>query len=563
MTTKRERGKNVKRLSSFLSLMITIIFFSVVSIKCPLVHGNSVNLYLELVATITIDGAPSCIAVNEETNRIYVAVNQSIVVIDGETDEVVSKFPLGFRVDVLAVNPRTNHIFASGYNSPATYVIDGSTGSVVGNVGDNIIFPTEIAVNPVTNLIYLARCTAVIGEYDKVQVLNGSTLEEVAVINIPGSDKHPYMESVYVAVNTHTNRVYITWTGEKILLLVDGDTNEIIKIVKPSSFGQGRFIKINPATNYVYFESAVLDGEFLNEVLPKYERGVMAIDPTLNLIYDRFGSDSLYALDGNTHEVKLSLNFKYKSIENAAVNSKTGKIYVTHYYDKQVSVVACKRDETPPTISIISPSVDYLRDWVTISWNGSDIGLGIDHYEVKLDDDLWIQVETNTEYTFHGLDEGSHMAHVKAVDKAGNSQDAVVNFIVDATPPEVVISSPSWGSVIRESTITVTWNGSDALSGIDHYEVSIDDGPEINKGTDTTHTFTHVGDGNHEVRVKAADKAGVSGYDFVAFTVNTSLFGLPGWIDEIAIFAGIPIVIALAYLLIKRAKKARACARIC
>jgi len=43
------------------------------------------------------------------------------------------------------------------------------------------------------------------------------------------------------------------------------------------------------------------------------------------------------------------------------------------------------------------------------------------------------------------------------------------------------------------------------------------------------------------------------------FSINhiDSLFGLPGWMDEIAVFAGIPIVIMLAYFLTKRTRKAR------
>jgi hypothetical protein len=132
----------------------------------------------------------------------------------------------------------------------------------------------------------------------------------------------------------------------------------------------------------------------------------------------------------------------------------------------------------------------------------------------------------------------------------------VADFVVDTTSPQLAITSPSWGSVTRESTITVTWHGSDTLSGIEHYEISVDEGPWINKGTGTTHTFTRVGDGIHEVAVKAVDKAGVSGYAFVTFTVNASLFGLPGWLDEIAVFGGIPTLIALVYLGIKRTRKA-------
>jgi hypothetical protein len=283
----------------------------------------------------------------------------------------------------------------------------------------------------------------------------------------------------------------------------------------------------------------------------------VALDATLNLVYTSF-LDTLYALDGDSHEVTYSLNFDdwIDSQSQAAVNGETGKLYLTQYYEKQVSVIACKKDETSPNITITSPADGSFKGTsnVDVTWIGTDVGLGISFYEVKLDNHSWSQVGNVAEYTLHNIAEGSHVASVKALDPAGNTGETSVNFVVDTTAPEIDIVSPTWGPVITEDSVTVAWAGSDDLSGIDHYEITLDDHPEINKGLETTHLFTDLSDATYEVSVKAVDKAGVTGYAYSEFTINTSLFGLPGWIDEILVFAGIPLVFIIGYLFVKTTK---------
>ncbi len=129
--------------------------------------------------------------------------------------------------------------------------------------------------------------------------------------------------------------------------------------------------------------------------------------------------------------------------------------------------------------------------------------------------------------------------------------------IEDNIPPTISITSPANGSQVKSSSVQVTWTGSDADTGIDHYEVKLDDGSWLDVGTDTSHTFTGVSDGSHTVRVKAVDGADNSKIALVDFTVNTSLLLGPGWMDDIMIFAIIIIVIVVivaAVVLVRRRK---------
>jgi DNA-binding beta-propeller fold protein YncE len=264
-------------------------------------------LQQEIITTITLDEEPQCIAVNEQTNRIYVGVEDGLVIIDGETDTVIEEILPDVEVVALALNPQTNRLYAAEYGDKI-FVIDVSTNQQVGEIDEGIYRQSDIAVNPVTNLIYIEDRTVVMGSYDRVVVYDGETNTFVRAVNIPGSNEHPTIETIGVAVNPETNRVYITWSGNNSLYMADGDMYEILETVVPSSFS--REVMVNPYTNYVYVGNAVLDGETLVEVLSDYDGTVEAVDPVNNLLYTA-DYHNLYVLNGTTHGTVTSLEIEW------------------------------------------------------------------------------------------------------------------------------------------------------------------------------------------------------------------------------------------------------------
>jgi hypothetical protein len=169
-------------------------------------------------------------------------------------------------------------------------------------------------------------------------------------------------------------------------------------------------------------------------------------------------------------------------------------------------------DTVPPAVNILDPVNGAFLDSadVLVSWNAVDTGSGIDHFEVSVDDGAFVSVELNTSYDVIGLIEGNHTVVVKAFDVAGNNGTDSVTFTVDLTAPVVEIISPSDGAMFADVNVTVIWNASDALSGLAYIQVSIDGGDFLTVGTDMSHAFTDLADGNHVVDVKAFDNAGNS-----------------------------------------------------
>jgi len=143
--------------------------------------------------------------VNSQANRIYATYSgsNSLLVIDGDTNAVVTTIPLGGQRDDVAVNPATDRIYAICDNNVA--VIDGATNAIMDTVS-GLGAMDDLAVNPWTNRIY-------INGISEIHVMTGATNNLVATV----SD----LPSIWdLAVNPHTGRVYVTHSMDNIVSVI-------------------------------------------------------------------------------------------------------------------------------------------------------------------------------------------------------------------------------------------------------------------------------------------------------------------------------------------------------
>src|SRR5206468_4314803 len=149
---------------------------------------------------------------------------------------------------------------------------------------------------------------------------------------------------------------------------------------------------------------------------------------------------------------------------------------------------------------------------------------GLDHFELSLDGGAPIPLDANvTGYTLSALTDGSHTVQVTAFDGANNSAAASVTVTVDTTPPVLSIIYPVAGAVLATGTVTVAWAASDATSGLDHFELSLDGGAVTVLGpTEGNHTFAGLSQGSHTATLVAFDLAGHTTAVARSFTVDTT-----------------------------------------
>jgi len=126
-------------------------------------------------------------------------------------------------------------------------------------------------------------------------------------------------------------------------------------------------------------------------------------------------------------------------------------------------------------------------------------------------------------YTYTDLDDGAWYFHVRALTAAGWGEVGHYRFQIDTKPPEQFDFYKDETS--DGSTFVLAAN--DGLSGLSHYEISIDGEavPMILDGTAKTYNATELSAGTHKISARVFDKAGNAVSKDVEFTVTTRAFG--------------------------------------
>jgi len=308
-----------------------------------------------VIATVSVGSMPSGVAVNPNTNLIYVTnySDNSVSVIDGAKNTVVATvggvgniFSIG-----VAVNPNTNLIYVTnGGGSPNVYVINGANNAVVATLqAGDMDNSFGVAVNPKTNLIYVVD-----PDSSYVYVIDGapgSPTMNTVVATAPGGG------STSVAVNPNTNRIYVPGACGGSVCVIDGASNTVVATVPVGSNPQG--VAVNPNTNRIYMTNdytspnvSVIDGTNNNVVATvAVAGGGVAVNPNTNRIYVA-GGNNVSVIDGASNTVVATVPVGTHPV-GVAVNPNTDRIYVTNQTDGTVSVI--QDPYTPAGSNVIVP----------------------------------------------------------------------------------------------------------------------------------------------------------------------------------------------------------------
>lgn len=156
----------------------------------------------------------------------------------------------------------------------------------------------------------------------------------------------------------------------------------------------------------------------------------------------------------------------------------------------------------------------WFRSAVTVSLIASDNLSGIAATRYSLDGAAWSTYAA----PFTISSDGIHTISYASTDVAGNAEARHTTTIrIDTSPPTVTITAPPSQT---SSPLTVAWLASDSVSGIDHYEVSVDNSSFVDVGGGLSLSLS-LKPGYHRVRVLAVDLAGNG-------AMATNVFLIPG-----------------------------------
>ncbi len=266
-------------------------------------------------------------------------------------------------------------------------------------------------------------------------------------------------------------------------------------------------------------------------------------------------ADGLSGVDTTVYRIDGSLWLDYSapfSISGDGVHTldfhstdRAGNVETTQRLLVAIDVVA-------PATGIAIDGADGTGEWyrsnLTVTLTGMDATSGLALTQYRVDGGTW----ENYSAPFQ-VGEGVHVLEFWSVDAAGNFElPHSASLRIDATPPSLQISSLT--GIITTPTVTVQWSGSDAVSGISHFETSVDGGPFQSVGRVTAVSLA-MADGTHDIRVRAVDAAGNAIEREVPFRVDTNVFSPSGpcaGIPTYALIAGAATTVA--YLTWRRRK---------
>jgi YVTN family beta-propeller protein len=242
----------------------------------------------------------------------------------------------------VAVNPVTNKIYVAFHG--AVTVIDGATNTPLPilsavNAGS---FPVSAAVNPVTNKIYVTN-----GNSSSITVIDGAS-NSTATINVGSAPES-------VAVNPLTNKIYVANQGSANVTVVDGATNSTVTV---SAGTYPAFVAVNPVTNKIYVANSgsntvtVIDGATNSTTTVSAGTAPVAVtvNPVTNKIYVTNGNGAnVTVIDGASNST-TTVNVG-SAPECVAVNSVTNKIYVAGENSANVTVIDGASNSTT-TVSV-------------------------------------------------------------------------------------------------------------------------------------------------------------------------------------------------------------------
>jgi YVTN family beta-propeller protein len=291
------------------------------------------------VYRIPLEEYPHDVAVNPNTNKIYVTFDKTtfnkafnkgsitkstgfVAVIDGTDNNVTNNIQVGTSPSAIAVNPNTNMVYVAdndysidAYHTSRIYVLNPLTKKIVANL-PVALNPYDLAVNIKTNMIY------VINEDDnRVSVINGYSNKLANNIITKGSYSPTGILVSSIAVNPNTNTIYTVNTGSDYINVLNASTNKITLSNIASTGSLLSSIAVNPSNNVIY-----------------------VTDQGANIVYALTNATSTISRNNSNLNIQtpfissigINLDEKPKRI---AVDSRSNRLYVIYENSKEITTI--------------------------------------------------------------------------------------------------------------------------------------------------------------------------------------------------------------------------------
>jgi RHS repeat-associated protein len=188
------------------------------------------------------------------------------------------------------------------------------------------------------------------------------------------------------------------------------------------------------------------------------------------------------------------------------------------------ATVNVKRDTTPPVLANITPADGSYRNTNTITINGtvtdaSPVSVLVNQKAALVTGDRFsVEIPVN---------EGRNILKIEACDTAGNTRSISSGVFIDTKQPAEFTPVANPASWTHNTKPVIAFSTTDDGSGMDHYELQLNNGGWSSPVTSPYQFTTPIPDGEHTVTVKAVDKAGNERLGVVKVFIDTTPPGKP------------------------------------
>ena len=236
--------------------------------------------------------------------------------------------------NAVAVNPVTNKIYIANSGSNNVTVVDGATNTFTTINDTHATTPVAIAVNSLTNLVYVANSGS-----NNVSVFSGAIGSTPAAYVTTITNGNGIGPSA-IAVDAHLNQVYVANSTSGNITIINGATNGITGTRASGSSPSA--IAVNSATGFFYVANAgdgtvaIFNGN-TNVIAGSASMGsganpfAIAVNEATDQVYvSNSGTNNVIEIDGGTQAITGSpiSNGNAANLQGIAVNPVTNQIFV-------------------------------------------------------------------------------------------------------------------------------------------------------------------------------------------------------------------------------------------
>ena len=193
---------------------------------------------------IPLPNQPNCSALNTNTNKLYVASNNDISVLDCDTNTTTS-FVIGAAVDGIVYNPLNNTMYLAVQGSNGVFVLDCDTNTTTTFIPVGSA-PTFLTYSTLENKIYVSNISS-----NDVSVINCVTNTVIITISIGAQ----VADLSYSPIN---NTVHVTNDVANTITVIDCFSDGIVALINTYTASTNR-ICYNTLNNKMYALSPTTD----------------------------------------------------------------------------------------------------------------------------------------------------------------------------------------------------------------------------------------------------------------------------------------------------------------